>query len=67
MGVGEGLLSKYLLPRLCNRDSILFDMQSDRVPKKVNFDVLTPPPKSTQGVWHRPSIKNHLKYVSYLL
>ena len=31
------------------------------------FFLLTPPPKSTQGVRHRPSIKNHVWYVSYLL
>ena len=35
-------------------------MQHDHVPKKLNFDVLTPPTKSTQGVWHRPSIKKRL-------
>ena len=32
-------------------------MQHDHVPKKLNFDVLTPHTKSTQGVWHRSSIK----------
>ena len=46
MCVGGGLRAKYLLPRCCIRDSHYFDMQYDRVLKKLNFDLLTPPPKS---------------------
>ena len=38
----------------------LFDMQHDCVLKQMNFDILTQPPKSTQGMGHRPSIKNHV-------
>ena len=41
--------------------------QHDHVLKELNFYVLTPPSKSTQGVWHRPSIKNRVWFVSYLL
>ena len=32
------------------RDFLLFHMQNDRVLKRLNFDLLTPPPKSTQRV-----------------
>ena len=42
MGVGGGLQAKYLLPRFRICDSIYFDMQSDHVLKKLNFDLLTP-------------------------
>ena len=59
MGVSVALRAKYLLPWCCIHDSLKFDMQSDHVLKKSNFDVLTPLPKSTQGVGHRSSIKNH--------
>ena len=33
-------------------------MQYDRVMKKLNFDLLLPPPNSIEGVRHRPSIKS---------
>ena len=41
---------------------ILFDfgMQHDRLQKKFNFDLLTPPPNSTKRVTHRPLIENHV-------
>ena len=67
MEVSGAPRAKYLLPFCCIHVSLLCDMQQDHVPKKLNFDILTPPTKSTQGVWHRPSIKNHVRYVSYLL
>ena len=35
--------------------------------KKLNFNLLIPSPKATQGVRHRHSIENHGWYVSYLL
>ena len=60
MGVSGALRAKYLLPWCCIHDSLNFDMQNDHVLKKLNFDVLTPLPKSTQGVRHRYSIKNHV-------
>ena len=59
---GGGLQAKYLLP-CC----YICDMQHDRALIKLNFDLLTPPPKSNQGVRRRPSIENHVWYVSYLL
>ena len=60
MGVSGALQAKYLLPWCCIYDSLKFGMQNDHVLKKLNFDVLTPLPKSTQGVWHSSSIKNHI-------
>ena len=42
-------------------------MQHDHVLKKLNFDILIPSPKSTQGVRHRSKIQHHVWYVSYLL
>ena len=57
MGVSRALQAKYFLPWCCIHDSLKFDMQNDHVLKKLNFDVLTPLPKSTQGDGHR-SIKN---------
>ena len=60
MGVIGALRPKYLLPWSCIHDSLKFDMQNDHVLKKLNFDVLTPLPKATQGVGHRSSIKNHV-------
>ena len=44
-----GLWAKYLLPCCCISDSILFDMQHDNVLKKLNFELLTPPPGSEGG------------------
>ena len=67
MGVSGALRAKYLLPWCGIHDSLKFDMQNDHVLKKSNFDILTPLPKSTQGVGHRSLIKNHVWYVSYLL
>ena len=64
IGVSGALRSKYLLPWCCIHDSLKIDMQNDHVRKKLNFDVFTPLPKSTQGVGHRYSIKNHVWYVS---
>ena len=49
MGVSGALQAKYLLPCCCIHVSLYFDMQHDHVLKKLNFDVLTPPPKSTKG------------------
>ena len=60
MGMSGVLRAKYLLPWCCIHDSLKFDMQNDHVLKKLNYDVLTPLPKSTQGVGHRSSIKNHV-------
>ena len=57
MGVSGALGAKYLLPWCCIHDSLKFDMQNDHVMKKLNFDVLTPLLKSTQGVGHRSLIK----------
>ena len=56
VGGGGGLRAKYLLPRCCIRDSHYFDMQYDRVLKKLNFDLLTPPPKS-RGYRHTKGTK----------
>ena len=53
MGASGALLAKYWLPWCCIHDSLKFDMQNDHVLKKLNFDVLTPLPKSNQGVGHR--------------
>ena len=60
MGVSGALRAKYLLLWCCIHDSLKFDLQNDHVLKKLNFDVLTQLPKSTQGVWHRSLIKNHV-------
>ena len=60
MGVSGTLRAKYLLPWCCIHDSLKFDMQNDHVLKKLNFDVLTPLSKSTQGVGNRYLIKNHV-------
>ena len=52
MGGGGGmgsLRANYLLPCYCIRNSLLFDMQNNLVLKILNFDLLTPPPKSTKG------------------
>ena len=38
-----------MLPCYCIRDSIQFDMQNGHVLKKMNFDLLTPPPGSEAG------------------
>ena len=54
MGVSGALRAKYLLPWCCIHDSLKFDMQNDHVLKKFSFDLLTPLPKSTQGV--RPGL-----------
>ena len=59
MVVSGALRGKYLLPWCCIHDSLKFDMQNDHVQRMLNFDVLTPLPKSTQGVGHRSLIKNH--------
>ena len=50
MGVSGALRAKYFLPWCCIHDSLKSDMQNGHVLKKMNFDVLTPLPKSTQGV-----------------
>ena len=42
-GVG-GLLAKYSLPCCCICDSFQFDMQHDHILKKLNFELLIPPP-----------------------
>ena len=42
-------------------------MQHDHVLKKLNFDILIPPPKSIQGVGHRSLIQNYVWYISYIL
>ena len=42
-------------------------MQHGIVLKKFNINLLTPPPKCTQWVRHRPWIRNRISYVSYLL
>ena len=55
-GGGGGLRAKYLLPRCCNCDSHKFDRQYDRVLKKLNFDLLTPPSKS-RGYRHTTCTK----------
>ena len=60
MAVSGALRAKYLLPWCCIHDSLKFDMQNDHVLKKSSFDVLTPLPKSAQGVGHRSSIINHV-------
>ena len=60
MVVSRALGAKYLLPWCCIHASLKFDMQNDHVLKKLNFDSLTPLPKSTKGVRHRSSIKNHV-------
>ena len=35
-------------------------MQHDHILKKFDFVLLTPAPKSTQGVKHRPWMENHV-------
>ena len=47
---------EFLFNLICNRTMFW---------KKLSFDLkfLTPTPKSTQGVGHQPSIKNHVLYV----
>ena len=47
--MGRGLRAKYLLPCCCISDSLKFDMQHDRVLKKLNFDLLTPPLSPPRG------------------
>ena len=54
------LQAEYLLLCCCIRDSLEFDMQHKHVLKKLNFDYLSPPPKSTQRVGHGPSIEYHV-------
>ena len=40
---GGGLRAKYLLPCICIRDSIKFDLQHDHVLKKLNLDLRSHP------------------------
>ena len=60
MVMSGALGAKCLRPWCCIHDSLKFDMQNDHVLKKLNFDVLTPLPNSTQGVGHRSLIKNNV-------
>ena len=62
-----GVLSLRLVPLVTNgtngkifNGTIWKTPNAPHVPKSLNFDVLTPPTKSTQGVWHSPSIKNRV-------
>ena len=49
MGMSGAQGAKCLRPWCCIHDSLKFDMQNDHVLKKLNFDVLTSLPNSTQG------------------
>ena len=49
-GGGDGAAGKtQLLAFCCIRDSLQINIQHDHVLKKLNFDLLTPPPESGGG------------------
>ena len=66
---GRDLEAKYLLPCFCIRDSLQIDNNATWhcSKKKMNFDLLPPPSKYTQGVNHKPPIENRIWYASYIL